>query len=260
MSLHRLVRALILGLFVALLAAAPAALAERGPASPTLQSSEPGDGEKLHEPPSEVSLTFSEPLDASSTIIVTDECDRRVDSGEVTVQLTEMSVPLEKTPLGHYEVVYEAKGIGGVTGTTNGSIHFELVHGGKSCDGSSSDHDHHDKKKDHDGHKKDGKKDHDHHDMDDHDTDDHDSDHSSMSGHSNDHSDMSHPMGHGKHGSDHKNHDAQKDEKPNPPQDRTLANPPGPVNIPADGKAVAIALSVTSLLGALGGWILRIAA
>jgi methionine-rich copper-binding protein CopC len=130
----RLVAAATIGLLLALFGGAEAM------AAPTYLSSEPADGAKLHKPPKQVSITFSEPLDASSTMTVRDHCGRTLDTGKVQVELNEMRVGIAVTPSGHYMVTYTAVGIAGLTGSTKGNFSFE-VHAGKSCSG--ADHGNH---------------------------------------------------------------------------------------------------------------------
>jgi methionine-rich copper-binding protein CopC len=103
-------------------------------AAPTYLSSEPADGERVHKPPKRVSITFSEPLDASSTITVRDHCGRTLSNGNVRIQVNEMSVGITKRPSGHYIVTYTAVGLAGITGSTKGNFGFR-VHAGKSCSG-----------------------------------------------------------------------------------------------------------------------------
>jgi methionine-rich copper-binding protein CopC len=102
--------------------------------APQYVSSDPAKGESLHEAPERVEVTFSEPLDPSSDMAVSDECGRRVDDGQVEVVATQMSVGIEKQPAGKYTVEYTAVGIGGVTGSAGGSYSFS-VHRGPTCPG-----------------------------------------------------------------------------------------------------------------------------
>ncbi|MDQ3646532.1 MAG: copper resistance protein CopC, partial [Actinomycetota bacterium] len=119
---------------IAVLLAPAAGAAARPPASPQLASSTPEAGSEQHQAPERVELTFSEPLDTGKSWVgVFDECRRRLDAGDVEVMLNEMSVGIAKTPAGKYTVVYQARGVGGVTGTTNGTFDF-VVHAGESCD------------------------------------------------------------------------------------------------------------------------------
>lgn len=123
---------------LALVAAAwlglPASAQEEGDQAPEKTGSEPEDGAFLHEPPDEVKVTFSEPLDPSSTLAVFDECGLRIDGRDKTVTLNELRVSIAKQPAGVYVARYTATGIGEVTGTTEGQISFE-VHFGPNCAG-----------------------------------------------------------------------------------------------------------------------------
>ena len=108
-------------------------------AAPTYLSSQPADGERVHKPPKRVTITFSEPLDASSTMTVRDHCGRTLDNGNVQVEVNEMSVGIAKKPGGHYIVTYTAVGLAGVTGSAKGNFGFK-VHAGKSCSGLQHQH------------------------------------------------------------------------------------------------------------------------
>lgn len=122
----------------------PAAASAIAP-PPEYESSEPADGERLHRPPSEVTITFSEPIDPSSTMKVLDECGRVVDDRRPTVTLNEISVKLAWTPSGDYRVEYEAKSVpSGLAGTAEGSFRFS-VHAGRPCEpaGSPASHGNH---------------------------------------------------------------------------------------------------------------------
>ena len=130
---QRQMRKLLTGSYAALLVllvAAPAVAAQ--PAPPQYQSSEPSEGAKVHEPPDRVEVTFDQPLDASSTLTVTDECDRRIDDEATEVSGSTMSVALEEGPSGTYRVEYLAEGLGGLTGEEKGQFTF-LSHSGTSC-------------------------------------------------------------------------------------------------------------------------------
>jgi methionine-rich copper-binding protein CopC len=132
----RMRRSLLLGFLTALLtlgAALPAS------AAPQYQSSSPEDGEVVHKAPAQVSVTFSEPLDESSQMIVKDHCGNRLDDKNIEISLNEMSVGIAKKPAGHYMVTYRATGIGGVTGSTNGTFSFK-VHAGTECSGGTHHH------------------------------------------------------------------------------------------------------------------------
>ena len=271
----RNVRSILAALAVGALAAGPlAGAAGAALVAPTYQSSDPEDGAMMDHPPSEVTVTFSEPLDASSEMSVFDECGTEIDSGDATVNLTEMQVGIDNTPAGTYKVVYTAVGLAGVTGETKGSFDF-MVHHGKPCKKGAVKHPDHgnhgkgkkkDREHDHDG---DGKDDHDDmssgHSGGDHDSgSDHDSGGNHDSG-STTHSGGHMPSGSGNgsgHGSGHGGpghgkgkgiDDAPTAGSPNPP----VAAGPGGITATADAEAMLIGLGLALLVGVLGGWLLR---
>ncbi|MDQ3955097.1 MAG: copper resistance protein CopC [Actinomycetota bacterium] len=97
----------------------------------------------MREAPDEVSMTFSEPLDPSSHLEVTDQCGRVV-SGDTEVAFDEMSTELTLKPKGHYTVDWTATGLAGASGTNEGSFAFH-VYQGDSCDpdrGGKGNHNH----------------------------------------------------------------------------------------------------------------------
>lgn len=268
----RHLKALLAALAVGALAAGPlAGAAGAALLAPTYQSSSPEDGAMMDEPPSEVTVTFSEPLDASSEMSVFDECGTEIDAGPATVNLTEMQVGIGETPAGTYKVVYTAVGLAGVTGETKGSFDF-MVHHGQPCKKGAKKH-----HGNHGNHGKGNKKKSEH----DHDGDGHD-DHDDMSsgpGHSGgDHSSgsTSHSAGghmssgsehgsghdspgHGNHHADAKSGgngagDVTTDAVPNPP---VAAGPGGGIAGTADAQAMLIGLGLALLVGVLGGWLLR---
>ncbi|MDQ4024855.1 MAG: copper resistance protein CopC [Actinomycetota bacterium] len=259
----RRLRFLLAALAVGALAAGPlAGAAGARVLAPTYQSSDPEDGSMMDHPPSEVTATFSEPLDPSSTMSVFDECGAEIDSGPATVNLNEMQVGIGKTPSGTYKVVYVAVGVAGVTGQTKGSFDF-MVHHGQPCK-KGTGHDHGKRKdKDHDDHRR---RDDDH---DDHEDDDHDG-MGSGPGHSRTHSSGTmHDGGHmpsgGDHGSGHGDGHGDHGDKPGPGGGGGTAenpNPPvasGPTGgaATADAQAMLIGLGLALLVGVLGGWLLR---
>ena len=117
-------------LFVAAFAA-PAAAADS--AAPAYVSSEPSDGEMVQQAPAQVDVVFSELLEATSKMTVTDECGKRVDDDMLVIRANVMSIGIARTPSGKYKVSYLAKGLGGLTGETKGSFDF-MVHKGPACD------------------------------------------------------------------------------------------------------------------------------
>src|SRR5688572_29821375 len=89
MTLRRLLAGALLGLFVVLLAASLAS------AHAVLESTNPNRGEVLQEPPTEVVLTFSEPVRAVvDKIRVTGPDGKRADSGNATARDRELRIPL----------------------------------------------------------------------------------------------------------------------------------------------------------------------
>jgi methionine-rich copper-binding protein CopC len=102
-----------------------------GPGQPQYVTSSPSDGQRESAAPSSISATFSQPLDAASTMRVFDQCGRRVEQS-VTVQANEIQAHLAGAAKGHYEVVYTAVGPNGVTGATTGNFSFN-VSSGPSC-------------------------------------------------------------------------------------------------------------------------------
>ncbi|HEX2296063.1 MAG TPA: copper resistance protein CopC [Actinomycetota bacterium] len=233
-------------------------------APPAYQSSDPAKDEMMDAPPSEVTVTFDQPLDQSSWLKVLDECGKQVSSGASTVELNELRVGIgSRTPSGMYTVVYKAVGLAGATGTSGSKFEF-MVHDGSPCKGAKKKH-HHDpeKKKDHD-HDDPGKPGHDGHD----DTGDtgHD-DHSGMTGtmgsdhggHTMNGGNASGAGNHGAHGTGHGRHGGNHGKPPatgggvTPP----LASGDGGAPAGADGQAVLLGLGLALGVGVLGGWLLR---
>jgi methionine-rich copper-binding protein CopC len=233
-------------------------------------STDPEEGAQLHKAPDRVTIEFSEPLSDPSDIEVEDGCGRRVDDGKAAIGGTlsnELSVGLGPTPYhGTYTVTYVATG---VTGTASGDYTFD-VHAGKACgDGDGGGHG---------GHGGNGGGGHDGHDgnggggggHDGHDGDGgggHDGgggeDHGSMAGHGDDQMNGDHSMtgGHKDGGKDgkHAQHrpgkdptNAAEDDSPRAAVDILPAT-----DIPT-GTTVVIGLGLALLMGALGGWVLRV--
>ena len=275
MSLRLVLRASLLALAVLGWAAAPAL------AAPQVLAQDPEPGAEYHsDAPQRVTVTFSEPLDASSEMRVVDECGGRVDDGETSIGGTagnELSIGIAKTVQSTYTVEYVATG---VSGTTTGTYDF-VVHGGEPCDGSGGGgHGGHGGGSGgggsggggggHGGHGgggdggSGGGSEHGGHTDDGGDGTDHDSmsadEHAQMTGDHGDrhrkdrpgkHGDRKH--GDGKHG-DHKNTDQNPD-----PADRPIAagDDPLPGDIPT-GTTVLVSLGLAIVLGMLGGWVLRV--
>lgn len=258
-SLKLLLTAVATGALVAGPIAAAPAIAQ---SPPSYQSSDPAKDEMLDHPPSEVTVTFDQPLDQSSWMKVLDECGKEISSGAATVDLTEMTVPIGKTPAGMYEVVYKAVGLGTVTGASTSSFEF-MVHHGKPCGGKKKPTHHHPKKDKDDEHNHnddDPSPGHDDHDMDSGTTDhtSHSSGPSGSTGHSghtmapgSDHS-GGHGDGHGKHGGRDPKRPATISDAP-----PTLAGGTAGAPVTADAEAVLVGLGLALAVGVLGGWLLR---
>lgn len=263
----RHLRYVLVALAIGALAAGPLPSAAAQTA-PTYQSSDPAKDEMLDHPPSQVTVTFDQPLDQSSWMNVLDACGKEIDAGPPTVDLNELTVEIgDKTPSGNWKVVYKAVGIAGATGSSGSSFEF-MVHHGSPCKGKpkhhhppgggkkdDDEHNHDDKDRDRQGH--------DGHDVDE--TSDH-SRHSDMPGTSGSshsgHTTGSDTPGHGgAHGKGHGNHDGGPREKTPPPEGTgtTLATGgTGNVPIGADGEAVLLGLGLALAVGVLGGWLLRL--
>lgn len=249
--------ACLLALLFAFSFAAPAL------AAPEYQSSEPAEGASLGSAPAEVSITFSEPLDDSSTMSVENECGREVDSGIVIVEFNEMSVDITQGHYsGDYTVKYSASGVGGVTGTTNGSFSFNVSSGHPCGPDHDKNHEHGNENKEHEH----GKKEHGHGGPGDHGAEHGNGehvDHSTMA-HSSTHTDHS-AMGDdhtmhtdGKKHGEHSKHGSPSDEHGDQHGGRSgsFASSPLP-ELPADGRAALLALLLCAGLGVVGGVFLR---
>lgn len=226
--------------------------------APTYESSDPERGAMMDHPPSEVRVTFSEPLDPSSTMSVLDDCGNEIDSGPAEVQLRDMTVGIAKTPSGSYHVVYRAIGVAGgaVTGSTSGMFEF-MVHHGTPCEGSKKSHHHHDPGRDHDDHDRD----HDGHDG--HDGHGRHGDAGSghmghagmpgMSGHTGHTMGGSGTAGHHHHGEHGPGEGPVAPRSTNPP----LASGGSALPVSASAEAVLVGLGLALAVGVLGGWLLR---
>jgi methionine-rich copper-binding protein CopC len=264
MRFSQMVRAVLLAMAVLCWAAAPAL------AAPTVLSTDPEEGAQLHKAPDRVTIEFSEPLSDPSDIEVEDGCGRRVDDGEATIGGTlsnELSVGLGPTPYhGTYTVTYVATG---VTGTASDDYTFD-VHAGKACGGGGGGgggggHGGHGGGGGHNGHGGgSGGGGHDGHDG----GGDHDGgggeDHGSMSGHDDDQMDGDHSMSgdhnehggkNGKHAQHRPNRDRTDTAEDNPPRAAVDILPA--TDIPT-GTTVVVGLGLALLMGALGGWVLRV--
>ena len=132
-------RKIVTGLLALLLLSAVAAPAVARAAAPQYQSSDPSDGEEVHQAPERVEVTFDQPLDPSSKLEISDDCGNRIDEGPTEVQGISMTVGLAEMPSGTYRVKYIARGFAGVTGEGTGYFAF-LVHGGSPCEGERGHH------------------------------------------------------------------------------------------------------------------------
>ena len=263
MRLSLALRAVLLALAVIGWAAAPAL------AAPQVLSTDPEEGAQLHKAPPQVTIEFSEPLEDSSDIEVEDGCGNRVDDNDVTIGGTlsnELSVGLRHTAYhGTYKVTYIGTG---VTGTTSDSYTFD-VHAGKSCDDSGGGHrGHGGNGHGGNGHGGNGHGGHDGngegkggHGGDGHGGGGDDVDHGSMSGHDGDHKKMG--GGHARHDRKPGKHDKHKRHQQEGDGDGDTQAPqagdeiPVPTDIPT-GTTVVLGLGLAVLMGALGGWVLRV--
>jgi methionine-rich copper-binding protein CopC len=94
------VRRIVLGIAAVGLALLPGASAFGAGAAPTYVTSDPPNGATVDSAPSRVSVTFTEPLDAGSTLQVFDECGRGVDAGDAQVLGSRIDVGITQTPSG----------------------------------------------------------------------------------------------------------------------------------------------------------------
>ena len=100
--------------------------------SPQYISSDPVNGAQLHEAPEVVKVAFTEPLDAASELKVF-ACGKRVDDGKTVVSLNQLEVRLDSGPQGIYQARWVAKGLAGLTGSSDGFIEFSVSHTKASC-------------------------------------------------------------------------------------------------------------------------------
>lgn len=101
--------------------------------APGYVSSDPAEDEMVQQTPEKVEIIFSEPLDATSKLIVTDACGNRVDDDMPVIRANVMSIGIVKKQSGKHKVSYLAKGLGGLTGEQKGKFNF-MVHRGPVCD------------------------------------------------------------------------------------------------------------------------------
>ena len=90
-----------------------------------LDHAQPRVGNKVAEPPREVTLWFTQKLEpAFSTITVTNAAGDRVDTGKTRVNGTQMSVTLRPGGAGTYHVTWRVLSVD--THTTDGSFTFQV--------------------------------------------------------------------------------------------------------------------------------------
>jgi methionine-rich copper-binding protein CopC len=90
-----------------------------------LDHAEPRVGNKVATAPHEVTLWFTQKLEAAfSTITVTDAAGERVDSGKTRVSGSQMSVSLRGGAPGTYHVTWRVLSVD--THTTDGSFTFQV--------------------------------------------------------------------------------------------------------------------------------------
>lgn len=247
------------GVIVALLAWGSGAAAHPG-AGPRYVTSDPEPGEQRKNPPGEVTITFSEPLDDSSKALILDACDRRIDDRTSEVFANELSIGIATTPAGEYRVFYEATGLGGATGTTRGAFGFEVTTG-PSCGGNGGHGGH-----DPNGGGQQGDGDHGNHsgeggdgDHDEHGAGpgaapgDHDGHSGTMGGAHSDHPGGETNGGRGDHGD---RVEAAQELQAEPRAEADLTAAPGEAE--ADDSALVLGLGLAVAIGTLGGWFLRV--
>jgi methionine-rich copper-binding protein CopC len=90
-----------------------------------LDHAQPRVGNKVAEPPREVTLWFTQKLEpAFSTITVTNAAGDRVDTGKTRVNGTQMSVTLRPGGAGTYHVTWRVLSVD--THTTDGNFTFQV--------------------------------------------------------------------------------------------------------------------------------------
>ena len=90
-----------------------------------LDHAEPRVGNKVASPPREVTLWFTQKLEAAfSTITVTDPAGQRIDTGKTRVSGSQMSVSLRPGGSGTYHVNWRVLSVD--THTTDGSFTFQV--------------------------------------------------------------------------------------------------------------------------------------
>ena len=90
-----------------------------------LDHAEPRVGNKVATAPREVTLWFTQKLEAAfSTITVTDPAGQRIDTGKTRVSGSQMSVPLRPGGPGTYHVTWRVLSVD--THTTDGNFTFQV--------------------------------------------------------------------------------------------------------------------------------------
>jgi len=90
-----------------------------------LDHAEPRVGNKVATMPREVTLSFTQKLEAAfSTITVTDPAGKRVDTGKTRVNGNQMSVSLRSGGSGTYHVIWRVLSVD--SHTTDGSFTFQV--------------------------------------------------------------------------------------------------------------------------------------
>jgi methionine-rich copper-binding protein CopC len=90
-----------------------------------LDHAEPRVGNKVASPPREVTLWFTQKLEAAfSTIIVTNAAGERVDTGKPRISGTQMSVALRPGGAGTYHVTWQVLSVD--THRTDGNFTFQV--------------------------------------------------------------------------------------------------------------------------------------
>jgi methionine-rich copper-binding protein CopC len=90
-----------------------------------LDHAEPRVGNKVANPPREVTLWFTQKLEpAFSSVTVTDAAGQRVDSGKPRISGNQMSVSLRQGGTGTYHVNWRVLSVD--THTTNGNFTFQV--------------------------------------------------------------------------------------------------------------------------------------
>jgi methionine-rich copper-binding protein CopC len=90
-----------------------------------LDHAEPRVGNKVESPPREVTLTFTQKLEAAfSSVTVTGPNGQRVDAGKARVSGNQMSVPVKAGGAGTYHVNWRVLSVD--THTSDGSFTFQV--------------------------------------------------------------------------------------------------------------------------------------